>query len=381
MSKAIKITLSGVGNNIQHDGQLSCKYVYASSKASGPESFAERSITKQGDELSYTEVFTTYRDEEPIYFRYVEDPTYDLEPDYGLYTLVKGGNKFSIYKREYQIYQRTYCDSYGQVRNEEQAYVGEWTPVAVRITTSLLRDYNITAGRSYQYIIYPNSDNLQQQYANLVDESDTAHYADFGSTGLPVATHWNEWSLTELVPVENSVDTPIVRKTYQADPNNVWLFKYSLETGAQNQTFSKNEMQTLGRFPKFGYGRNNYVSGDVSCLLGSEIVPYSSTGYVERMRKGIKTPLSANEKVYMLRQWRNIAFSPNPKLLKDIKGQSWIVQITSSSNTPQNFYPGQPDTISFSWKQIDSLENVVIIGPGSSSPAPGQLTSLWKKKQ
>ena len=83
----------------------------------------------------------------------------------------------------------------------------------------------------------------------------------------------------------------------------------------------------------------------------------------------------------MLRKWREIAFSPNPKLLKDIKGQSWIVQVISNNNTPQNFYKNQPDTISFSWKQIDDVDNIVITGDGLASPVPGRPDSIWYKKK
>ena len=46
----------------------------------------------------------------------------------------------------------------------------------------------------------------------------------------------------------------------------------------------------------------NNISGDVSCFLGSEIVPYSSNGYIERMRNSIRAPLSTNEKALIIRR-------------------------------------------------------------------------------
>ena len=66
----------------------------------------------------------------------------------------------------------------------------------------------------------------------------------------------------------------------------------------------------------------------------------------------------------MLNQWRKMAYSRNPKLLKDNKGQSWIVQIFSSSNTPYSHYVNQPDKISFSWKQINTTDKSIIYGKG-----------------
>ena len=62
----------------------------------------------------------------------------------------------------------------------------------------------------------------------------------------------------------------------------------------------------------------------------------------------------------MLEEWKKFVASKNPKLLKDIKGQSWIVQITSGSNTTKNFYLNQPDTINFQWKQVEDTKNVII---------------------
>lgn len=379
MSKKFKITLSGVGNDAYHDGQLACRYIYASSSDTG---FSD--ISGVHNPPTYEEILENKRADSPVYLCYQDDEQYNLKTYEGVYALVYGGNEYSIYRREYQIYEKY---SLSSMATEEKIYIGDWVPVAINNTQTVLRDYNITAGRTYQYILYPENTDQVEQFANSVEFLEESSpiseetRADYKSTGIPIQTFWDEWSLTELVPIENAKDTPALKKSYRADLNNVWLFKYSLQTGSQTQTFQKNEIQTLGQYSKYGYGRANAVSGEVSCLLGSEIVPCTSFAYIERMRSTIRTPLSTNDKIFMLKEWRKIAFSPNPKLLKDIKGQSWIVQIISNSNTPQNFYKNQPDTISFSWKQIDSTDNVVITGDGSSSPTPGQIDSIWYKKK
>ena len=281
---------------------------------------------------------------------------------------------YSIYRREYQKYERVVHTSGGIPRLETKEYKGKWEPVLLNTRRASFRDFNIKAGHAYQYVIYPtNSSAAVQQFANAED------IGPYAGSAVPITANWDEWSLIELKPVQNSIDAPILRKTYEVDLNNIWLFKYGLETGAQNQNFQKSEVQTLGQYQKIGYGRSNYISGDVSCFLGSEIVPYSKNGYIERMRKSIEAPLSTNEKAFMLEQWRKIAFSPNPKLLRDMKGQSWIVQIMSNNNTPNNFYPEHPDTISFSWKQIDSTDNVIIVGDGTELPEICGVDSIWRK--
>lgn len=371
MSRKIKFKISGVGADPYHDGQLQCKFLYASSNS-------DHAIYGKGD---YQEILTDHRNELPIVVNFTTDYNYTVNANEGLAALTESGNYFSIYRREYQIYERAkgvYTDPVTMqksIQMEEKVYQGEWEPVVVNTTQSVIRDFNVTAGRSYQYILYPESTSSRQQFANYQIDGD---YAEMGT---PVETHWDAWSITELIPVENEVDAPIVRKTYKVDLDNVWLFKYSLETGAQTQNFQKQDIQTLGQFVQLGYGKQDYVSGDVSCLLGSEIVPYTPEGYIERTRMSIRAPLSTNEKTLMLHQWRKLAYSPNPKLLKDIKGQSWIVQIVSNNNTPKNFYKNQPDTISFSWKQIDSTDNIIIYGDGKALPEKGQLDSVWVKKK
>ena len=362
MSKKFEIKISGVSADAYHDGQLQCNYFYASSNYDH---------VSEG-EPDYSEILAEERPYNPMIANYSADSTYRTAAMEGVFALTEGGNQFSIFRREYSVYERVNPANY---EREIKTYVGPWEPVAIKIDTSFFRDFNITAGRSYQYILYPETIDHEQQFANVTTDPDSLYVG----TGIPVPTQWNFWSLAELIPVENTADVPIVKKTYKVDINNIWLFRYSLETGDQTQNFSKSEIQNLGQFINMGYGKQNYISGNVSCLLGSEIVPYTELGYIERMRGSIKTPLSGNEKVHMLREWRKIAFSPNPKLLKDIKGQSWIVQIVSNSNTPRNFYKDQPDSISFSWKQIADTTNVVIIGAGDSLPDLGACASDWHK--
>lgn len=92
----------------------------------------------------------------------------------------------------------------------------------------------------------------------------------------------------------------------------------------------------------------------------------------------IDHPLSTNEKVLMLQKWRQLAFSKNPKLLKDTKGQSWIVSIIDNSNSPYNSYRNQPDKINFSWVEIESTDSVIIYGDGDEVERCGGASSLWK---
>ena len=265
MPYRINMTLSGVPNDQYHSGRLACHYLYSFSSAFT--SYSEKSDY-------YTMIFGGDRSADPIALNYEAFPDLRLGPESGVLPLVDGGNYFSFYRREYEEFQRVESDRAGAIRVVEKTYKGPWEPVGVHVNTGYLRDFNITSGRSYQYIICPEVASQKQQFANSLDLDSSSRY------GKPVKTEFGEWSLVELRPVEMSDNAPIVKRGYVADLDNIWFFRFALNAGSETQNINKNEVQTLGTFPKVYGGKLNAVSGDVSCLLGSELIPYSD-GYVE----------------------------------------------------------------------------------------------------
>lgn len=291
--------------------------------------------------------------------------------------LIKLGlTSFSIFKREYRT---MYKDG---ISDENIIVVGDqWYPVALNITVNAkeaasgninikVKDYNIKNNYSYQYIIFPNIENtatdtqVNYVYANTpiqYGQPFTSIDSQFKSQySKPVEINFDYWSLVELIPNEELIDAPVAALNYTINPTNIWLFKYSLDTGSLTQTMAKNEINTLGQFNRYGHGLRNALSGSVSCYLGSEIVPLSKIGYIERMPYARNQPISTNDANAMLLLWRQFAYSKNPKLLRNLKGESWIVQITESANTTNNFIHNYPDTISFSWKQIEKTDTAII---------------------
>ena len=209
--------------------------------------------------------------------------------------------------------------------------------------------WNNQNDRKYQYVFYPYSTG-----DNLIREE------------MIVSTRWDSWSITELHPCDST------KKNYYAKDDDVWVFNLNVETGEQTQNISRSENITLGTYPRYSQGRQNRVSGQVTCLIGSDVVPLTYLQYGEAVsfspcvRTGYQETRffnahpTSNEKVDMLKKWRQLVYSKNPKLLKDRKGQSFIVTITNSSNKPYDNVKNQPDTISFSWSEIQSLEGVTI---------------------
>lgn len=207
------------------------------------------------------------------------------------------------------------------------------------------KDYNISNDRMYQYVIYPS-----QETEGVIAKV----------TSKPIKTNWQGWSITELHPTDTS------GKRFKASIQDVWLFNLNVETGEQTQNFSRQEQQTLGQFNRYSSGRMNYISGSVSCLFGSDVIPAfmldAKHGYGYQEIRKYATNYTSNQRIDMLKAWRNLVYSSNPKLLKDRAGQSFLITINSSANKPMDNVRKQPNTISFNWAQIGTLDDVTIIG-------------------
>ena len=321
--------LTDAGCEVGYDTKQKVSYFYQKQWDGAP---IQANPTKP---TSYTNLFN---DKGEIGYLIITDGTFHAETDYGVYKIASGtpGNSYSIYKKEV-------ADG-----------ITYYSPVAINTTQTTVYDFNVTAGREYQYIAYSAEGN-----PTAIQKLEQ-----------PIKVDWDCWSLTELTPVRIDTASPAIKKAYVANPTNVWLFKYDVESGDQAQNISKTEQKTLGQFPRFAHGRQNNISSSVSCYLGSEIInlgclteeekiPYAQ-GYLERLPW--KSHLTTNQKVMMLQEWRKIVASKNPKLIKDRKGQAFIVQITNGSNKPTDNIGYQPDKINFSWTQIASLDDTIITG-------------------
>lgn len=257
-----------------------------------------------------------------------------------------------------------------------------WTPVALNEPSNIIRDFNIGNNRYYKYVF------------RLVETKTGGELEYQSGIIVPIKTSWQGWSITEL----HETDDP---KVFTASPKDVWKFKYNISNGAQTQNVAKTQQDTLSRYPIFSHGVKNAVGGSVTCLLGREMInadytnkewvyeqdldtwretngPFENLGgYRERLGRiqnfcstnpdylsasvlGFRN-LTSNEAVDMLDKWRDVCYSGNPKLLKDQKGQTFIVQITDPSNTTNESWEKMPEEISFSWIEVANAKDCRII--------------------
>lgn len=304
--------------------------------------------------------------------------------------------EFSIFRREYKKLYR-----YNNGTREEKILIGnKWDPVALNLKTTKtgetvdsinLLDFNVKSGYSYQYVIFPGDYSASMLkvpyiYANTgKSEKGTSIHDPSGwkpflsRSSKPVRSVLQYWSIVNLIPVREDSQIGTGINTYIADTDNVWMFKYQVENGSLTQNVSKNELSTLGQYPKIGIGRKNFLSGSVSCYLGSEIIPLSKVGYIERTPASRSVPLSTNEKAYMVEKWRELVAAGTPKLLRDTKGQSWIVQIMDGTTTTNEAISIKPDTINFSWRQIADTNDAIIYARQDQTDSDEVCSDEWRE--
>ena len=371
----IKIGISS-GYKSQDFGKPSRKsrvsYLYAYNKDESSPS--NRKFPAISSKKKYSEIM---QDQNKDYFlfalNYTNESIDDLQmpfPDGIVSKELKTAPQKSIYKRE------VWRDNNNNVYYEKILH-----PVVLQNNVSRVIDYNITTNRNYEYIIY------------LTDQS--GKRAIQREIHFPITTKWDYWSISELHKTNE-------QNVYTTSENETWLFKFNVEPGEQQQNVAKSQQDTLGKYPAFSYGKKNYTTSSVSCLLGSEMLPFDFLtrnyvlvrnedgsvswgltqntsevygGYTESRWKKLlnkcgmdecvinvfDTKITSNDSVDMLNEWKKLCNSGNPKLYKNSKGQSFIIQITEFSNSINESWDKQPITINFSWTEIADASNARVI--------------------
>ena len=60
--------------------------------------------------------------------------------------------------------------------------------------------------------------------------------------GTPVSVRGAEcWSMVELIPVTYDPYIPLIRGAYRVNNDNIWLFRFNVETGEQAQNLGRSE--------------------------------------------------------------------------------------------------------------------------------------------
>ena len=183
-------------------------------------------------------------------------------------------------------------------------------------------DYNIANHNDYRYYIYQDED----------DRSSPPNISRI------LTTSWQEWSITDIIRDD---DNPSL---FHADIQNLWKLYLNLDSGTLTNNINKTVYQNLTRYPKISLGKQNYASGTITCLLG-EIINEEYTEWAG-----------------MREQWINFCNNGHLKLLKDIRGNKYFVDIvgTPTFDTMDETVQ-QATTISFEWVEVGDTNNIAIV--------------------
>lgn len=187
-----------------------------------------------------------------------------------------------------------------------------------------LVDFNVLNNTEYQYTIFA--------------ETETTISAPFEQVGY-INTYWWNWS---LVGLQESETTDL----YYADSENIWLFDTELNSSSLDQNISKYVMDNFTRYPSVSSGLKNYMTGSITAYLSNVDI---------QVGKYEDTVAQYNAFVEFIAQ-------PTPKLLRDRKGNGWIVSTTDANAQYIDESPQQITRVSFGFTQLNDVGNVNIIG-------------------
>lgn len=189
-----------------------------------------------------------------------------------------------------------------------------------------MTDYSVTNNRTYKYYIFKEDESA---ISEAVVSND-------------VSTCWWDWSLIDIIPSASE-------KGLYYTTGDIWKFNLNISSAARTQTLNNTTYNNLTRFPKVSSGKLNYSTGSLTCLLGD----------VQRTTNSLAEYIEPST---MLDEWNEFCADGNMKLLKDRKGNAMLVMVTGTSSQTDDVTREQTNTITFSWVEVEDIDNITIIG-------------------
>lgn len=197
--------------------------------------------------------------------------------------------------------------------NEDKMY-----PVAHKINACTIRDYNVSNGCSYEYVVTPY---LESQGENVV-------YKPLTQT---IDVNFDAWSLVDIVMENSETDS------FTVLPENKWILSCAQEDIQYKINSPRNMVENSSQYPFVNASKQNYIEGTINVLLGK--VECENSEYT-------------GDTIGDIKRWKNFCSNGNLKLFKDGKGHKLIVCITDVSYTSLEKYVGKPTETSFNIVEV-----------------------------
>lgn len=251
-------------------------------------------------------------------------------------------------------------------------------------------DYSIVANNYYHYLV---SSLVQQGASSTANKYYIYENKDDDGNLMFVQPFFNSWSIADIE--EDIEDESLYKIT-----GDVWMLGCNLQMQSFNQNVGINTWDTLGRYPRTSVGQKNYESGSFSGLLGNfkaydkwanfrdvfqpddegnykgnkfmieeinqNLGPYMYNAPIQSIceyteKYDLTNPYAVETE--KLERWREFISNGNLKLIKDIKGNGWIVSIVPQSSYEIMYTSNIKQTqISFQWQEVENLKESSVIG-------------------
>lgn len=196
---------------------------------------------------------------------------------------------------------------------------------------SYVVDYNNVYGEEYLYYLFPNT-------ADTISEPFISNKAK---------ACWTEWALLVCDPGDKENEYKVM-ETY--------LFQLNRNVGQLNNNADVNVFKTYTRYPKVTKGSSNYLSGQLSSLVG----------YLAN----VENDLQYFETTEMMDKLQELTTDPRKKFLKDTKGHIWAVELTAPTTFEyQQNMVKQPVIGGINWTQVGDTKGLSIYN--------GKMRTKW----
>lgn len=186
-----------------------------------------------------------------------------------------------------------------------------------------ITDYNVLFGQEYEYVIFAETDN---EISNAITGKGT------------VKAMWEGWSLIDL---NNQQENGL----YTISADDVWLFNTNFSSSDIEQNLNKYIYENFTQFPKVSTGQKNYISGGITAFLSN--ITRESPQY--------------RDTAQMMQDFGNMIANGHPKLLKDRKGNAWIVDTQSNGFNYIDESYEQIVTVGLNFIQIGDADSISVI--------------------
>lgn len=220
-------------------------------------------------------------------------------------------------------------------------------------------DYNVANNEYYHYLasVEVETSSCEPEYMVYQSRDETG--------GLDyIKAFWNVWSICNI---EEITEDNLYYKT-----GTTWHLGINMDGEELTQNTSVSTWDTLGVYPKISIGRKNYDSSTFSCLLGmlEEYTVFNGQeavgteyGYTEK-----NSNYWYSREVEKMQAWREFCSDGSIKLLKDLKGNKWMIQMLANPSRSVQLDSNLTHTIiSFEWQEIEDIttKSIIAIGDGT----------------